>query len=242
MFEPRFYRHCINAKNLFKFEVRINETDILIGASCDLSKVAFRFTRFLHYQIQKYIQFHFSFLRSLKPIKIDTKAPKIIQAMQAASVKANVGPMAAVAGALAEFIGKGLRKKSREIIVENGGDIYLDTQKERLIQIYAGTSALTEKIAIEIKPESSPVGVCTSSGTVGHSLSFGIADACCVVAKSACLADAFATALGNSIKSEHNIDKVLDNFSAHKDILGMVVVLGEKLAYSGDIKLVKVQD
>ncbi len=240
MFEPRFYRQRLNAKDLFKFEVKIGETDIFIRANCDLSKIAFRFTRFLRYQIQKYIQLHFSFLKSLEPLEVDIEAPKIVQVMQAASLKAGVGPMAAVAGALAEFVGKELREKSPEIIVENGGDIYLNTSKKRLVQIYSGASRLGKKIAIEIKPEDSPLGICTSSRTVGHSLSFGIADACCVIAKSACLADAFATALGNSIKSEYNIDKILNSFAAHKEILGMVVIVKEKLACIGDIELVRI--
>ncbi len=240
MFEPKFYRRGLNIKDLFEFEVKIGETDMLIRANSDLSKIAFKVTRFLRYQIQKYVQLHSFFLRSLEPIEIDVEAPKIIQAMQAASIKAGVGPMAAVAGALAEFVGNGLREKSPEIIIENGGDIYLNSSKKRLVQIYAGASKLGREIAIEVKPEDSPLGICTSSGTVGHSLSFGIADACCVIAKSACLADAFATALGNSIKSEYSIDKILNSFGVYKEILGVVVIVKEKLACVGNIELIRI--
>jgi hypothetical protein len=241
MYELRSYRHSLKADSLFKFEVKIDETDMLIRTTSELFEIAYRLTRFLRHQIQKYIQLHLSFLRSLKPMEVDLEAPKIVQAMQAASMKAGVGPMAAVAGALAEFIGNALKKRSQEVMVENGGDIYLYTQKERLIQIYSGSSILNKKIAIKINPESSPVGICTSSRTVGHSLSFGITDASCVMAKSACLADALATALGNRIKSEGSMTKVLDNFFATygNDILGAVVIVGGKLAYIGDIELVK---
>lgn len=241
MFEHRFYRQSSGCKNLFQFKVGIDETDVLVFADADFSETAFRFTRRLRYKIKKYIQCKASFLKTLEPEAIDCSAPRIIQDMQDASLKAGVGPMASVAGAIAEYLGRALRKKSKEVIVENGGDIYINTQKERLIQIYAGKSVLSGKIAIKIKPENSPFGICTSSATVGHSLSFGVTDASCVLAKSACIADAYATALGNSIKDEKNIAENLNAFiERHQDVLGALVIVGDKLAYAGDIELVRI--
>lgn len=241
MFEHRFYRQKTRCKDLFEFRISIAETDILALADTDLSEIAFRFTRRLRYKIEKYIQFNFSFLKTLEPQPPDTKAPKIIQDMQKASVAAGVGPMASVAGVIAEYLGNALRKKSKEVIVENGGDIYIYTKKERLIQIYAGDSPLSGKIAIKVKPRNCPLGICASSATVGHSLSFGITDATCVISKSACLADAYATSLGNSIKDEKTIAEKLDIFiEQYKDILGALVIVGDKLAYAGDIEVVRI--
>ncbi|MFH1857116.1 MAG: UPF0280 family protein [Candidatus Omnitrophota bacterium] len=238
MFEDRFYRDSVNAKGLIKFRVNIDETDILIFTETDFSELAYRFVRRLRYEIRKYIQLNFSFFKSLKPVNVDCNAPKIIQDMQRASLKAGVGPMAAVAGVIADYLGGALSKKSKEVIVENGGDIYFASQKERLVKIYAGNSVLSGKIALNIKPEKSPLGICTSSKTIGHSMSFGIADAACVVAKSACTADAFATSIGNSIKSEENLQGILEKFNFTEDVFGAVVIVKEKLACIGDIELV----
>ena len=127
---------------------------------------------------------------------------RLVKEMIRVSTLANVGPMAAVAGAMAEFVSKDLLKISKQVIVENGGDIYLATSRERTIGIYAGTSPLSMKLGITISPEDSPLGVCTSSGTVGPSLSFGKADAVCILSKSAALADAAATAVGNVVRGE----------------------------------------
>ena len=113
--------------------------------------------------------------------------------------------MASVAGAMAEAFQETSLESSTEVIVENGGDIYLATSRERVIGIYAGTSPLSIKLGIAISPEDSPLGICTSSGTVGPSLSFGKADAVCVLSKSAALADAAATAVGNVVRVRRRI-------------------------------------
>jgi ApbE superfamily uncharacterized protein (UPF0280 family) len=120
---------------------------------------------------------------------------------EAASI-AGVGPMAAVAGAVASFLGQVLGSCSREVIVENGGDIYLRSAHERVVAVFAGDSPFSYKIGLRVKPEDTPAGICTSSGTVGHSLSFGNADAVVIKGESAILADAVATQAGNLIKSK----------------------------------------
>jgi ApbE superfamily uncharacterized protein (UPF0280 family) len=145
--------------------------------------------------------------------------------------------MAAVAGALAESVSKDLLKLSEEVIVENGGDIYLATSKERTIGIYAGNSPLSFKIGFVIGPEDSPLGVCTSSGTVGHSLSFGKADAVSVLSKSAGLADAAATAIGNIVKEKRDIELGLERGKEIEGVSGMLIILGDKMGVWGDVKL-----
>ena len=127
--------------------------------------------------------------------------------MSESAEKVGVGPMASVAGAIAEFVGNELSAYSAEVIVENGGDIYLKSLEKRIIGVYAGESPLTGKLGLEIDGEDTPLGVCTSSGTVGHSLSFGKADAVIVLSKSATLADAAATAIGNLVAQPEDITR-----------------------------------
>ncbi|GAG89833.1 unnamed protein product, partial [marine sediment metagenome] len=112
-----------------------------------------------------------SFLTSLEPLFVSDNAPRIVKSMSEAAKRVGTGPMASVAGAIAEFVGNELLAFSPEIILENGGDIFLKSSKKRLIGIYAGKSPLTGKIGLEINGDDTPLGICTSSGTVGHSLS-----------------------------------------------------------------------
>ena len=160
--------------------------------------------------------------------------------MMAASARAaNVGPMAAVAGAIAELVGRKLLEFSDEVIVENGGDIFIKTSRKRLVGIYAGSSPFTGKLAIEIGPEGTPMGICTSSGTVGPSLSLGLADAAIVLSASAALADAAATSIGNLVKSPDDIPAALEHGQSINGVMGILLIAGERMGIWGDIKLVK---
>ena len=145
--------------------------------------------------------------------------------------------MAAVAGAIAEHIGRELSDFSEEVIVENGGDLFIKSLKERKVAIYAGKSPLSEKIALTVKAEDTPLGICTSSGTVGHSLSMGRADAAVVVSKSVALADAVATATGNIVKRAGDIQKGLDYACSISGVLGTVVIKGDKMGIRGEIEI-----
>ena len=107
-----------------------------------------------------------------------------------AAQAAGVGPMAAVAGALAEQVGQRLLKSTSEVIIENGGDIFIGARQILTVGVYAGGSPLSLKLGLRIDPAKGIRGICTSSGTVGHSLSFGKADAVCVLSDSCALADA----------------------------------------------------
>jgi ApbE superfamily uncharacterized protein (UPF0280 family) len=160
--------------------------------------------------IEAYIGSSPDFLNSLKPLPHDALAPPIVREMIGAGMAANVGPMAAVAGAIADHVGRDLLEYSRNVIVENGGDIFMHCTSDIRVGIFAGRSALSNRIALKIRKEEMPLGVCTSSGTVGHSLSFGKADAVRVKAGTACLADAAATAIGNRVKDKTDIQTALE--------------------------------
>jgi ApbE superfamily uncharacterized protein (UPF0280 family) len=146
--------------------------------------------------------------------------------------------MAAVAGAVAEAIGRDLLGFSPEIIVENGGDIFLKISKKRLVGIYAGHSSLSKRIALEIMPRETPLGVCTSSGTVGHSLSLGSADAVIVLSPSTALADAAATAICNIVKTVDDIPRAIEKAQGIEGLRGLVVIMGDKMGVWGKAKIV----
>lgn len=236
MYQPRFYREWINSK-LVSFTVTDGESDIFISAAKNLKSKAEEAIRRYRREILGYIKRKPEFGTSLVPLSFDDNAAAIIKSMLNAALLAGVGPMAAVAGAISEFTGRELLQFTDEVILENGGDIFMKTKGECKVGIYAGSSPLSGKIAIKIKPESTPLGVCTSSGTVGHSLSFGNADAVAILAGDTALADACATATCNRIKAETDIGGALNFAKSVESVLGAVVIYKDKVGVIGDIEL-----
>ena len=239
MFEKRTYRNLVKTDDLVKFEVIVKETDLLVRAKSDLFRETRESVLKHRRQIEAYIEVNPEFQRSLIPLKEDPYAPEIVREMIRTSRLAQVGPMAAVAGAMAESVSKDLLKLSEEVVVENGGDIYLATSRERTIGIFAGDSPLSLKIGIVIGPEDSPLGVCTSSGTVGPSISFGKADAVCILSKSAALADAAATAVGNIVREKKDIESGIERGKEIEGVLGTLIIVGEKMGVWGNVNLTR---
>ena len=237
MYQPRNYRHWVKDKSLVGFNVVVKETDLYIRASSDLKRKAHRLVLKYRQQLESYIERHPAFLTSLEPLAVGNDAPLIVIEMAEAATRVGVGPMAAVAGAIAEFVGKELLESSPEIIVENGGDIYLQSSTDRLIGIYAGESPLTGKVGLEIRGKDTPIGICTSSGTVGHSLSHGRADAVIALSKSTALADAAATAIGNVIKSANDIPRGIELAISIKRLSGIIIIKDDKIGLWGKVKI-----
>lgn len=239
-FEERKYRHLTNPRGLVSFRVAVQETDLLVMAEKDLRRETREAVVRHRHAIETYLVTHPLFRESLIPLEDDPLAPKIVREMFQASQKCGVGPMAGVAGAIAYFVGEDLRIHSPEVIVENGGDIYIKSSKKRRVAIYGGPSPLSLKIGIVIPAERTPIGVCTSSGTVGHSRSFGKADAVCIVSESPTLADTAATAVSNRVKSRTDIDQGLARAREIEGVLGAVIVVGGGLGVWGQVELVKI--
>jgi ApbE superfamily uncharacterized protein (UPF0280 family) len=239
-YQPRVYRHWIEDKDLVSFNVTEKETDLYIRATSNLQKKARRLVLKYRQQLAGYIERYPAFQTSLEPVKVPQRAPVIVREMAEAGRQAAVGPMAAVAGTIAEAVGRGLLEFSPEIIVENGGDIFLKILRKRVVGIYAGISPLTGKIGLEISPRETPLGICTSSGTVGHSLSFGKADAVVVAAGSAALADAAATAVCNRVKQPRDIAGALEFARGIGGIKGVVIIIGHDIGVQGELKLCEV--
>ena len=188
--------------------------------------------------LEAYIDQYPDFLRTLKPWRISGPAPAIVREMALAGEKAGVGPMAAVAGAISEAVGTGLLQVSSEVIVENGGDTFFKTQTPVLVGIYAGNSPLSLKVGLKVDSTSHPVSLCTSSGTVGHSLSFGKADAVCVMSDSCALADAVATAVGNRVRSARDISNAIHFGKSIPGVSGLVVIVGKDMGLWGSLEVI----
>lgn len=241
-FTERFYRKDHRQVDLVHFQLALAETDLDIGVckerfSPELVEWVKEMILASRRPLEEYIQRDPGFLSALTPYTVLPDAPLIVQTMAEAGRLAGVGPMAAVAGAVSELLGKSIAKRSRDVIVENGGDIFLRTSRIRRVGIFAGNSPLSNKVAIEIRPDQTPLGICTSSGKVGHSLSFGKADAVVVLSPSVPLADAVATACGNLVQTIDDLERTIEFASEIPGVTGVLVIKDDRLAVWGSVKL-----
>lgn len=239
-YQRRFYRDWIDTKDLYLARIYIKETDLQILADRPVDKgfVKERINLYRR-QIEDYIIKDRRFLSALKPIVVAQDAPFIVRKMAQAASKANVGPMAAVAGAIAELIGCDLLGDGfNEVIVENGGDIFLKTQKVRIVRIYSARTKLWKNIGLKIRPQDAPLGICTSSGTLGHSLSFGSSDSTTILSKDTFLADAVATACANLIHSKKDLVRAVNFARAVRGVEAAVIVIKNDLISWGKLEFV----
>ena len=244
MIEARTYRRQFSAERFRSFTVNYKDTDLWIGVDhrsfhIDMETVAFEKVKDLRCQLEQYLLTDPEFGRTLVPCATRPDAPEIVKILANAGTKAGVGPMAAVAGAFSEEIGKTLLREFsvKELVVENGGDIFLKLEKPLILSVYAGNSVLSEKIGIEIPAGETPLGVCTSAGTVGPSLSFGIADAVMVAYKNTAVADAYATALANQVKTPDDVQTVAEASSRFPEILSVLAICRDKLGIRSNFEM-----
>lgn len=239
MYQERDYRKLMKADKLISFNVTEYESDIQIYAKTNLKKEAEIAIVKYRKDIIDYINRHPEFLTSLVPVNPIWDAPDIIKDMCHCSKLANVGPMAAVAGAVSKYAGRDLLRFTDEVLIENGGDLYIKSKNDRQILIYAGNSPISNKVALLIPGSDQELGICTSSGTVGHSLSFGKADAAVVISKNAVLADAAATAAGNAVKDKDYIETGIEYAMSIPGVDGVVIIAGDKMGACGNINITK---
>lgn len=220
------------------------ETDLWVAMDREnYRREAERFTmdRILYYRrvLEEHINLHPEFRASLTPVVAPGGVHLIITEMSDAALAAGTGPMSAVAGAMAEYICRDLLAEfgADEVAVENGGDIFLKLVAPATIAVYAGDSPLSEKIALRPGPAETPLALCCSSGTVGHSLSFGLADACMIACRNGALADAYATAFCNSVKSTDMVYEVTEQALKHQEILSVVIIAGDKVGLGGTVEI-----
>jgi uncharacterized protein len=243
-FRERFYRDHMGEGRFRAFTITCKDSDLWIGVDNDsflpeIVNYAIDKLFELRYNLESYIRENPEFKTSFIPVKSNKGEPEIAAEMNRAAKIAGTGPMAAVAGAFSENIGKAIQNKFKinEIVVENGGDIYLKINHNLIISVYAGLSPLSGKIGIEIPAKSTPLGICTSAGTVGPSFSFGKADAVMIASKSTAIADALATAFGNRIKKADDISDALELVKNYENILSALIICEGNIGIYGQFNV-----
>lgn len=220
------------------FQVTVKETDLHVHAFRNFREIVKDLILKHRGIIESYIHYHPEFLKTLNPWRIRGPAPVIVRNMAEAAEKAGVGPMAAVAGAIAEHVGVDMFSHTGEVIIENGGDVFLKTDQPVTVGIFAARSPLSLTLGLRIDSSDRPVAVCTSSGSFGHSLSFGKADAVCVVSEHCDLADAVATSICNHVKSATDIETAMEFGRRIGGVEGIVIIIGDQIGFWGEIEVV----
>ncbi len=258
VFEERFYRKWHHTEGKLSFNVSIDESDcdIIIEPVDDievLKEKVYTTIQRVRQDILNFSKLIPEFITGLEPmylseIEVDIlckkayiKEPDIIRQMLHGSNQCHVGPMATVAGVTAQKIVKDLMEDYGDvhIIVENGGDLAMNVVEASSVAIYAGQSVLSDKLAIHLKENYGPISICTSSGNLGHSLSFGKGDAVVVLSRLADIADAAATYLCNQIQSPEDINRTLELGQQIQGIMGIVIIIEDKIGLWGQVDLVK---
>jgi uncharacterized protein len=248
MIEQREYRNQFSQQRFRSFGVNYKETDLWIGVDPasfreEMKEVAYSKVVQLRSEMEDYLLKDPIFGKTFNPHQAEPNAPEIVKVMAEAADRAGVGPMASVAGAFAETVGRHLMQQFeiQELVVENGGDIFLKINRNLLMSVYAGSSPLSEKIGIEIQADQSPMGVCTSAGTVGPSISLGKTDATMIICRNTALADALATTFGNLVQKPEDVQQVTQQTEQFPEILSAVIICRDKIGIRGqfEMKLIK---
>jgi ApbE superfamily uncharacterized protein (UPF0280 family) len=217
----------------------ISESDKFIDIAADTLK---RERLILEDTIRKFPEFQATF----KPYFIEDP-PRIIEIMQESTAIYEVGPMAAVAGALADLMQEAMRKRGAKItVVENGGEIIIKSVDDIYIALVSLTTVLKGRMGFLFKGGSAQLGVATSSGTFGHAISFGQADTVTIFADNATYADAAATRVANEVKGsdiEGSIGKALEIADSLDKIRGTFITRGKYVGKSGTIpEIISISD
>lgn len=243
-FEPRTYRSQFNTERFTGFEISYLETDLWIGVDSssfknEIKELVFAKIKSLRNKFDEYIKAEPFFRKSLKPFHPSDFAPSEAIEMAEAAEKAGIGPMSAVAGLFAREIGEEIIQNFsvKELVIENGGDIFVLLKKELVLSVFAGDSILSERIGLVIPTNKCKLGICTSAGTVGPSLSYGKADAVVVVCEDILLADAYATAFGNKVKAPNDIEKVIKQSEKYPEILSLLIICEDQIGIRGDYEM-----
>ena len=243
-YKERSYRSRFSGDERRWFCVKFLESDLWIGVdsgsySASMEQDTYAFVVELRRTMDAYLLMDPQYKASLTPYDAGLEAPTILKEMSKVSHKTGIGPMSAVAGAVAQRVADYLKEnfKVKEVIVENGGDIYAESHSDLDISVFAGQSPLSEKVGLHIPATAFPLGICTSSGTVGPSLSLGRADAVMIICKDVLLADSYATAFANRIRTVNDLQPVIDQIQNIPAILGAIAIKDDRLALCGQYEL-----
>ncbi|TFG98520.1 UPF0280 family protein [Candidatus Thorarchaeota archaeon] len=219
-----------------RHHLHIGETIATVIVNSEYIPLAEKAVQEAREQIENYISLHPSFGTSHYPVEVGTNAPDIVQRMAKASQQVGVGPMAAVAGAIAEYaVERIIAAGASHVIFDNGGDIAMYLEHPIVAGIYAGSRG-PNGLGLKITQTKTKLGLCTSSATIGHSLSYGETDASIIYSEDVTLADAAATALGNAVsyKDTHIIESSLNNIMID-GIKGAMVSIEDTIGVCGQL-------
>lgn len=205
----RAYRaHCACREGETAFQVLVEETDLRVVASADVSAAILAAVTRLRGELKAWIRLYPHFRTSLLPLALPEHAPDIVRRMTHGAALAGVGPFAAVAGTIAQMAAEAVVAQTPDCIIENGGDIYMFSRSDRVVGLLSDPSG-GPGVGVRVKAGEFPVALCASSASIGHSLSLGQGDLAVVRARDGALADAAATALGNRLRDAKSIKPAL---------------------------------
>jgi len=236
--DRNIYRNNVKSREKYLWKVVYKYSDLLISSDKNIIKLAEESLKEIYRYLYKCFKEDPAFLKSLSPVALKPGYPEIIKKMCMLSAEFNVGPMAAVAGTVNEFLAEKLNKYCGSLIIENGGDLYVKSKKDLTLGIHVKNAYFKDSLSLRIKAANMPCGVCSSSGTFGHSLSLGKCDLALVLSKSAITADAAATAAANSITCKDDILTSIEHFKTYRDIEGLLLIKDDKIGLWGRIELI----
>jgi len=233
------YRKSISLKDKYFYRLRYKYTDIFITSDADILNDLEEPVISFYSCLEGIILHDRTFLKSLEPIKEKENYPGYIKKMCRAACRFGVGPMAAVAGAVCDRIAEKISGNCGLLMIENGGDVFIKSEKSVRIGLFISNSFFSDRLNIVIDAKQTPCGICSSSGTMGHSLSLGKSDLVTVMAESAAMADAAATAVANSIMENSDVEKSINIYKKYKEVKGIIVIKDNSIGLWGELQIIK---
>jgi len=223
-------------------KVEIEETAATIAAERRYVGLAVEAIKRTRNEIERQIRRDDFFLTTLEPYEPDKEAGRVIERMCTASRAATVGPMATVAGTIAqEALEAMIAEGCAHGWVDNGGDVAIMLENPATMEIFSEPGS-DSAAALDLEPTNGIIGICTSSGKLGHSISFGNSDAAVAIAKDALLADALATAIGNRVKDIDSLSNCFDDLKEVSGFIGGLAMIGGSVAMCGKMpRMVEVE-
>jgi ApbE superfamily uncharacterized protein (UPF0280 family) len=231
------YRGLVSSGEKYHWHFIFRHSDLLISADTDVGSGIEKILTEIYSKLEYVIEHDRKFKDSLLPVRVKSFYPAEIKRMCLLSSEFSVGPMAAVAGLVNDFIAEKLQDFCRSLIIENGGDVFIRSDRDIRTGLFIKNPFFKDRIVLKIDKKYLPCGLCSSSGTFGHSLSLGKCDLAVVMSDSATSADAAATAVANSVSNEEDVQKSLEHFSTFDSIKGLVIVKDKKIGIWGNLEL-----
>ena len=214
-------------------KVEIEETAATIAAARDYIEPAVTAIKAARAEIERKIRRDDFFLTTLEPYSPGDDDGRVIHRMCEASNMAGVGPMATVAGTIAQEAMEAMASEGcTHGWVDNGGDIALLLESAGTVEIFSEPDSRSA-CALELEPTDTIIGICTSSGRLGHSISLGNSDAAVAIADNAILADALATAIGNRVAGADSLKTCFDPFKEIKGFIAGLAMIDGSVSIHG---------